>query len=241
MKYFSFCLFDGSKDCDNLPFEKYLDGFIKNCKIIKTNFPDFKIVLYADIEIQQIIENNNEIITNPLVNIKYFNNVTGIEGTSLYYRYNILSEPFEIVIVRDAHHILTNLDIYILNQWIVNEESKHLLYLHKSPKCQTGFFDGICGGGFATKDSSLTTLVNSNESKNHFCEMITFLKNIGEFNLDERILLGWLHKKNIIFMDHNKKFFVNPQDTTYITLERYKIGEKKYCISGSNFIIFDME
>jgi hypothetical protein len=241
MKFFSFCLFDGSKDPDNLPFNMYLNGFLQNCEVIKYHFPDFKIVLYVDQEIKKTIEQNYYINTNPLIKINFFDNDTGIQNAAVYYRYNILTEPFEIAIIRDIDQVLTELDIVTLKNWINDHNSNYLFYLYKSSHCKNNSFDGICGGGFATKNNHITALVNSDETTKHILDTIVFLKKSNSFNLDEQMIWLWLRKLEIIIYNDGQ-LSINSNDVTYLTLERTdKVRHpKRFQLIDSDQIMFDL-
>ena len=240
MNYFSFCLYDRSVDPENLPLDKYLDGFIKNTKLINKYFTNFTIILYVDNKISNQIIKKREITNNPLIVIKYIDHDTEMVNSFAFHRYDIFKELFDIVIVRDCDQILTNLDILMLQQWILDPDSKYLLYMYKNSITEFEF-DGICTGGFATKDKRLNLCFTTNIYTKQLTIATTLIKNSSkEASLDEKMIWRFMRMLGILKFVDKCPLIDTSFGVTYVTL--YKPDSKnqtKLNMLGSNMTMFE--
>lgn len=203
MKYFSFSLFDYG-DYEHIKpsyiqkFQFYVDGFKRNSDIIHENFPDFKIVLYADVKLKGRLDFSQDI---DIIWIEYPNEFFTSMASI---RYHILYDrPYDVVIIRDVDQIISSVDVTTIKDWL-DSDSQMLLYTFH-PYNSVCEFEGICGGGFATKshfldkyyEKEVMLLLISNAKESYICD--------GKYNSnDEYYLFHCLGYENILKFDESE-------------------------------------
>ena len=133
-KIISFCLYG-----DN---PKYTIGAIKNAKLAKTLYPDWKCMFFCDSSVSVDIINRLKDFNNTIVIMKDGNNDAG----GMFWRFEPISySAVDVMIVRDTDSRLSEREVAAVNDWLDSGKLFHIMHDHPwhGPNCIVGCMFGI--------------------------------------------------------------------------------------------------
>ncbi len=129
----------------------YINGLIKNCYNIKTNYPEWNVWVYYNNTVQSDIISH---LTNLGISLFHMDNDNTSGTNSVWRFYPTMDESVDILLSRDCDSRITNREMHLVNEWIDSDKELHIIRDHAWHQMPilAGMF-GLKRGGLMNKFS----------------------------------------------------------------------------------------